>query len=100
MTKLTDKEIHANYLNIIKETEKILMPCPFCGAKVTMGETEDGMGFDKELVIRISCNTKDCYTHKDGGLFSPRWSEEPYEKLMAKNCKAVTELARRWNRRA
>jgi C4-type Zn-finger protein len=100
MSKLTNDEIHKNYLNHIKETEKTLKPCPFCGKSVTMNETEDGMGYSKELVVRISCDTKDCYTYKDGGLFSPRWSEEPYEKLMNKNCKVVTELAKRWNRRA
>jgi C4-type Zn-finger protein len=97
---MNDKEIHDNYLQLIKETEKTLKPCPFCGASVTMKETEDGMGYDKEVVIRISCATKDCYTRKDLGLETPRWSNKPYDKLMKENCEVVKELAKRWNRRA
>lgn len=97
---MDDKEIHQNYLKLIKETEKILKSCPFCGATVYMIETEDGMGYDKELVIRVQCNTSDCYTYKDIGLTSPRWSDKPYEKIMENNCNSVIELAKRWNRRS
>lgn len=100
MSNPTDKEIHDRYLQLIKETEKTLLPCPFCGEKVTMNETEDGMGYDKELVIRIQCNTKDCYTRKDMGLMTCGFSDIPYDKLMVKNCIIVLELAKRWNRRA
>ena len=100
MSKLTNAEIHANYLKLMKDTEKTLKPCPFCGGVVKMLETEDGMGYGKELVVRIQCHGKGCGESRDGGLFSPRWSEEPYEKLMGKNCKVILELAKRWNRRA
>jgi C4-type Zn-finger protein len=97
---MNDKEIHDNYLQLIKETEKTLKPCPFCGSSVIMMETEDGMGYGKELIIRIMCETRECYTSKDMGLVSPRWSNTTYEKLMDKNCEIVRELANRWNRRA
>lgn len=92
------KELRQNYLNLIKETEKNLKPCPHCGCAVKMFETEDGMGYDKELVVRIQCYIKDCYTHKDIGLISLGWSNEP-DKAMQDNCNRVIELAERWNRR-
>ena len=97
---MDNKEIHDNYLQLIKETEKTLKPCPFCGEKVTMNETEDGMGYDKEYVIRIQCTTEDCYTRKDMGLMTRGFSDSPYDKLMDENCEIVRELAKRWNRRA
>lgn len=100
MSKLTNQEIHTNYLNLIKETEKTLKKCPFCGGSVKMFETDEGMGYDSSLVVRIQCQSRGCGECRDGGLFSPRWTEEPYEKLMAKNCKVVLETAKKWNRRA
>jgi C4-type Zn-finger protein len=48
---MNDIEIYNSYLNLIKETEKTLKPCPFCGGKVSMHEAEEGMGYDKELVL-------------------------------------------------
>ena len=100
MSNPTDKVIHDRYLQLIQETNKTLLPCPFCGGKVTMFETEDGMGYDKEVVIRIQCDTKECYTRKDMGLITLRWSDKPYEEIMSYNCDRVTELSLRWNRRA
>ncbi len=97
---MNDKEIHSNYLQLIKETEKTLKTCPFCGGIVEMFETEEGMGYDKSLVVRIQCKDASCGHYKDWGLISPRWSETPYDKLMEKNCKIVLDLANNWNRRA
>lgn len=97
---MDNKQIYENFKNLIKETEKELKPCPFCGGKVTMGDSEEGMGYDKEWLVRVSCQTKDCYTRKDMGLFSPSYSQVPYAEIMSKNSDTVIELVKRWNRRA
>jgi hypothetical protein len=39
-----------------------------------MNETEEGMGYDKELIVKISCHTKDCYTNKSMGLYTVGFS--------------------------